>query len=206
MGMEYLQLAAFFLTALGTIAVAVLAIWGDKVRELLAGPKVSFFLRDQAASFTYTGEQNKRAYWHIDVVNHRKWSPVKKIRLLLTGIEKKGADGALYHQPLPVPVQLTWAHPQFHELSPTIVARDVCDLGYLEQGADRFVPSLYIVPNNFKGFVMKGEAVRLALSAYADNYASASALVLEIAWDGEWGEDVTEMRRHLVINQVQEGY
>jgi len=53
---------------------------------------------------------------------------------------------------------------------------------------------------------MKGEAVRLALSAYADNYASASALVLEIAWDGEWGEDVTEMRRHLVINQVQEGY
>jgi len=68
------------------------------------------------------------------------------------------------------------------------------------------VPSLYIVPNNFKGFVMKGEAVRLALSAYADNYASASALVLEIAWDGEWGEDVTEMRRHLVINQVQEGY
>jgi hypothetical protein len=206
MDRECLQLIASFLTAIGTIAVAVLAIWGEKVREVLASPKVSFFLRDQAASFTHTGDQKKRAYWHIDVVNHRKWSPVKNIRLLVTGIEKKGADGAFYHQPLPVPVQLTWSHPQFHELSPTVIARDVCDLGYLEQGADRFVPSLYIMPNNFRGFVIKGEAMRLAITAYADNYASTLPLVLEIAWDGEWGEDVGEMRRHLVVNQVQAGH
>jgi hypothetical protein len=46
----------------------------------------------------------------------------------------------------------------------------------------------------------------MAITAYADNYASASPLLLEIAWDGQWADESSEMRRHLVVNQIQEGH
>jgi hypothetical protein len=207
MNTDVWQVLGSLLTALGTILVAALAIWGDWFRERLAPVRVSLSLRSPAASFTLVGKERKKAvFWHIEVMNRRKWNPPKNIRLLITHIERKGPDGAFHRQELPVRLQLRWSHPEFHELSPTVIAHDTCDVGSLVQGEDHFEPSLYIKPFNFRGDVHKGEAVRFTVAGYADNYASAQPLIVEVAWDGDWGDSVEEMGRHLMVTQVQEGH
>lgn len=200
---EDLLVLAGFLTAIGTIAVAVLAIWGDRVRDALAGPRITLRLRDERGSLTTRGTHQRVIYWHLELINHRRWSPIRNVRLLVTSIEKMRPNGTFFPEHLPVPVQLTWAFPQFHELSPTVVDRDFSDLGYLDEGKDRFALSPYFVPNNFTGFFSKGEAMRVSISAAADNFSSIDPLVREISWNGQWDDDMEEMRKHLTIAQMQ---
>lgn len=208
MDTDCLQVIASYLTAAGTVAVAVLAIWGGWFRDHFAPVRVTFSLRDTTASFTHLSDQEKTrvAFWHIEVENRLRWNPPRNIRLLITALERRGPDGAFHPLALPVRVQLRWSPAEFHELSPTVVKHDTCDLGSIRHGALCFEPSLYARPNNFEGFVHAGEALRYTVSAYADNYVSFAPLVVEVAWDGAWGDDVVEMGRHLVVKQVKAGH
>jgi hypothetical protein len=188
--------------ALGTLAVAILAIWGDRIRSAVAGPKISIRLRNEKGNLTLRANQKRTIFYHLELHNHRVWSPVRNVRLLLTSIEKKRPDGTYFPEQVVAPLQLTWSFPQFHEISPTVSKLDICDLGFLDEDADRFSPSLYVYPNNFRGYVGKGESMRIGIIATADNYHSQSPLVFEISWDGKWDDDMEEMRRHLVIRQT----
>jgi hypothetical protein len=193
--------------AMGTVIVAILAIWGDKVRARIAGPKLVLQLRDTQGNLTYSeGEKGTiryLAYYHVMVVNKRKWSPAKNVRILVTRIEKRLPDGSFHPEPLPIPLQLTWAHPQFHELFPTISDTDTCDLGYLAEDERRFKLSLYVVPNSFSGYVRPNESLRVSISAVAHNFVSKTPLVLEISWDGAWNEYMDTLSRHLVVKQLE---
>ena len=199
---EVVTAIAQVLAALGTIAVAVLAIWGDKVRGALAGPKLTLALRDVRGNLTTRANQKRTIYYHLKVTNHRRWSPAKFVRVLVTAIEKKRADGTFFPEPLVAPLQLTWAYPGFHELLPTIAVQDICDLGFLDEDSQRFMLPLYIVPNNFRGFVEPGQSMRITIRASAHNFESKKPLGLEISWDGQWSSDMDEMQRHLVIKEI----
>jgi len=202
MDLDLVNTIAQVFAAVGTVAVAILAIWGDKVRAAIAGPKLELQLRDAKGNLTLRGNQQKTIYYHIKVTNRRKWSPARYVRVLVTGLEKKRPDGTFFPEPLACPLQLTWAFPQFHELLPTVATNDICDLGFLDEGAQRFALSPYVLPNNFRGFVQAGESMRVSIIASAHNYESKSPLVLEIAWDGKWSTDMDEMQRHLVIRRA----
>lgn len=105
-------------------------------------------------------------------------------------------------EPLIIPVQLTWVFPSFHELLPNIRTDDICDLGFLDEDGQRFKLSLYVYPNNFRGFISANEAMRVKLIASADNFTSKSPYVLEISWDGKWSSNLDEMRKHFIIKEV----
>ncbi|MCK4436112.1 hypothetical protein KAU87_04800 [Candidatus Bathyarchaeota archaeon] len=188
--------------AVGTVAVAVLAIWGEKVRALLAGPKLELQLRDIRGNLTSRTGGPRTIYYHLRVSNKRKWSPAKSVRILLTSLAKKRADGSFYPDTLIAPLQLTWAYPNFHELLPTIADEDTCDVGFLDENARRFSLSTYITPNNFQGFVTPNEAIQIHVIATAHNYTMKKPLVLEISWDGQWSDNMDTMNRHLVIREV----
>lgn len=191
--------------AIGTVTVAVLAIWGDRIRAAIAGPELELKLRDPHGDLTSRSDQKRTIYYHIRVTNKRTWSPARHVRVLVTGLEKKGPDGSYFPEPLAIPLQLHWAFPGFHELLPTIAISDICDLGFLDEDAECFKLSTYVAPLNFRGYVRAGESLRVYIIASAHNYASKVPLVLEISWDGKWNSDMDEIQRHLVIKEVQSG-
>lgn len=202
MNLDVINTIAKVFAAIGTVTVAILAIWGEKVRAAIAGPKLELKLRDARGDLTFRANQKRTVYYHIKLTNKRRWSPAKRVRVLVTGIEKRRPDGTYFPEPLIAPLQLTWVSPQFHELLPTIATSDVCDLGFLDEDAQRFTISLYDVPNNFRGYVEPGQSMRVSIVASAHNYESKSPLALEISWDGMWSSDMDELQRHLVIKGV----
>jgi hypothetical protein len=74
-------------------------------------------------------------------------------------------------------------------------------LGFLDEKGARFRLTTYVIPNNFRGFVGAGEAIRVQVVASASNFTSREPLTIEVSWDGKW-TDLEEMQRHLVIKEV----
>ena len=192
---------AAWLTAVGTLAVAILAIWGDWIRDRVAGPKLELALRNDHGDLNPRNDGTREIYYHIAVNNRRRWSPASAVRLLVVGLARRRPDGSYLAEPLVTPLQLTWAFPTFHELFPTVAVSDTCDFGAVDESSGRFRLSTYIFPNNFRGFIEGGEAMRVTVVAEAHNGRS-EPLVLEVSWDGQWFPDLDEMRRHLVIRPI----
>jgi hypothetical protein len=202
-----MECSTFYLTtqvfiAIGTVLVAILAIWGEKLRNWIAAPKLLFKLHNARGDLTSLTNGQQVIYYHIKLQNDRQWAPAKRVRVLCVAISKRASDGSFVKQPLIIPLQLPWAFPSFHELLPTIRKDDICDLGSLEQNATQFKLSLYFYPNNFRGIISANEAMIVSLIASADNFTSKSPYNLEISWDGNWSSDLDEMHRHLVIKEV----
>jgi hypothetical protein len=193
------------LVAVGTLAVAALAIWGEWFREKLAGPKLELTLHDpegepipvrDGTPPTFTPAR----FYHLKVANKRRWAPAKNVRVLLTKVNKPAADGSFPIVALSGPLQLTWQHPELHPLFPTIGPDDICDLGNLQKGRV-FTLSPYLIPNNFQGSLPSAGKIRVEVVAAADD-AESNPLLIEIAWDGEWSDDTATLSKHLVVKQV----
>ncbi len=202
MGSSTLYLITQVFIAIGTVAVAILAIWGEKIRDWMAGPKLEFKLHNARGDLTTRQDGRRTIYYHVKIENKCQWAPARRVRILCTTISKKAPDGSFVPEPLIIPVQLTWVFPSFHELLPNIRTDDICDLGFLDEDGQRFKLSLYVYPNNFRGFISANEAMRVKLIASADNFTSKSPYVLEISWDGKWSSNLDEMRKHFIIKEV----
>lgn len=196
-----IESSAAVFTAIGTVAVAIMAIWGNWVRARLAGPQITLALRDARGDVNPRNDGTREIYYHVVVRNRRRWSPAEAVRVLVVGLAKRRPDGSYFAEPLVVPLQLTWAFPTFHELFPTIADSDTCDFGAVDERSGRFRLSTYITPNNFRGYITAGEAMRVTLVASAHN-GNSEPLVLEVSWDGRWSAELDEMQRHLVIKPV----
>jgi hypothetical protein len=192
--------------AIGTLAVAILAIWGEKVRNWIAGPKLELKLRSTSGNLTTRQDGQRTIYYHVKIQNKREWAPARRVRILCTAIAKKTPEGSFALEPLAIPVQLTWAFPTFHELLPNIPKEDICDLGFLDENSEQFKLSPYLWPNNFRGSILPKETIRVSLITSTDNFTSKSPYVLEIYWDGVWSHDLNDMREHLVIKEVKNSH
>ena len=62
------------LTAFGTIAVAVVAIWGDWLKSKLAPQKLALELDPEAEPVTYSNGV-RGIFRHLKVANLRPWTP-----------------------------------------------------------------------------------------------------------------------------------
>jgi len=185
--------------AFGTVAVAILAIWGEKFRPR---PKLEFKIHDARGDLTKRQNGQQTIYYHVGIENKRRWALARRVRILCTSISKRAPDGSFVKEPLVIPLQLNWINPSFHELLPNIYSNDISDLGSLDENSNHFKLSLYFYPNNFRGFISANEAIRVSLIATADNFTSKSPYNLEIAWDGKWSPNLEEMQKHLVIKEV----
>jgi hypothetical protein len=188
--------------ALGTLLVAVVAIWGEKIRAAVAGPDMRLTLKDPAGDLTVRGNGKRTIYYHLQVSNRRTWSPARNTRVVVVDIAKKRPDGSFIAETPIAPLQLTWAFQEFHELLPTIATQDVCDLGFIDEDSQQFELSPYVRPNNFSGFVEGGQSMRVSVIVSAHNYESTRPLVLEVSWDGKWDSHQDHMAKHLVVKEV----
>lgn len=196
------------LVAFGTIAVAVLAIWGEWFRHKWAGPKPKLEPHNFRGSVTtltvQAGNQTARLpaiYYHLKVTNGRKWSAVHNCRVFLKQLHRRGPDGEFHAVLLVVPLQYVWAPAEWAPIEQSFATEAVLDFGRLVKGSNVFEPTFYVTSANFQGFVAANEAVRYTLQIVAENYGEISEQIFEVAWDGNFSENLDQMR--LVIKEIQ---
>jgi hypothetical protein len=86
--------------------------------------------------------------------------------------------------------------PQYPTLGPALNA----DLGFVtKNGAFQLTP--WFLPNNLNVVVKPGERVVVEALAVSDQ-SESPPLCVEVAWDGVWSEDATEIGAHLVAKEV----
>ena len=198
-----IKLAIDAAVAFGTVAVAVLAIWGDWFRSILAPTKLTIRPHTlQGDPTTNTVDGSRLMYYHLRVVNERRWLPATNCRVLLKGLSRRGPDGIFHPVPMAVPLHFVWAPAEITPPVITLVSEQILDFGYVAEKKKLFVPTLYSYANNFQGFVGPNEAVRFHLAIEATNFSAVRYQVFEVAWDGEWSHEPQTMAQHLRIRET----
>jgi hypothetical protein len=199
--------------ALGTIAIAILAIWGDWFRIKLVSPDLFISPYNVRGSFTTinfevsgerTGNSFKAIYYHLKIINKRKWITVKNCKVILTSLHRKGPDGQFHLVPLIVPLQYIWSPAEWAPIQQTFNDEAVLDFGKVIEGFNRFEPTLYVISNNFKGFIGPNEVVRYTLQVLAENYIGKRTQTFEVAWDGNFNDNLDIMERGLIVREVKD--
>lgn len=210
--MCYLKYILDALIAIGTIAVAILAIWGDWFRNKCFPPKLTIEPHNLRGNITVAnkvhgieiGNTIRVVYYHLKVKNLRKWSMIKNCQVILAGIKRKGPDGEFHPYPLVVPTQYIWSPAEWAPVQQNIANEAIFDFGCVTEGGTLFVPTLYVRPNNFMGLLGPNMSVRYILQVSADNYFSNRQYVYEVSWDGKFSDNMDIMSKSLVIKEVNE--
>jgi len=201
-----------YLSTIGTLILAILAIWGDWVRSKLAAPiliisahnlqgqVIPTNLYDSKGNYTKT---IRRIYYHLKVVNLRKWTAVKKCSVQLISLKRKAINGEFVELQLIVPHQFTWTPAEYSLPYQDFIGERIFDFGHIDEDSPDFCPSLLIFNNSFNGFVSKGEVLRYELKVIADNYFSTKSYIWEVAWDGLWTDNTQTMSQHLIIKEIK---
>jgi hypothetical protein len=192
--------------AVGTVAVAILAIWGDQVRHLFGlGPSLHVLLDDPEGESIAIAEGGGRStparYYHVRVKNTHRWSQADNVRVVIVALSRPAADGTLAPEPLSGPLQLMWRFSAFHPNYSTVGPDDIADLGFMKKGK-AFILTPFVTPANFRGSLAGSERLQVVVQAIADN-AESKPIAIDVSWDGEWRDDATDMAKHLVVKQVK---
>ncbi len=188
------------LVAIGTIAVAISAIWGNFIRNKFYGPELSIKLLDNLGDLTKTRDGVAGRYFKFKVENNRKWAPAKNVRVLLLRLYKPAADGKYAESAFSGPIQITWQWSSFQYQN--IGPESICTFGYLIKGSN-FELSTYVKPNNLERLIRANEKMIIVVKAVSDN-AESNTLKVEISWNGKWSDGETEMSKNLVIKEVNQ--
>ncbi len=170
------------------------------VRSWWPGPKLKVCLHNPLGELTTLADGTPVRHYRVKVTNDRTWSPAHNVRVLLTNILQRAADGSWVDRSLSRPLQLTWQFPEIHARYPVIGPDKVSDLGRIAKGR-RFGLTPYVIPHDFRGLVGPHQCIRVKVIAAADNGTSEPALI-EITWNGNWSDEAEEMHRHLVVEEV----
>ena len=181
-----LQLIIDILVALGTLAVAILAIWGEWFRNKLVAPKLELKLRDTKGHITNLQNGQKVIYYHLVVTNKRKWAIARGVQVVLESVYQRAADGTFKADALVSDVPFIWTFPQFSQITPNISDQKICDFGHLSENEKVFKPELYFLPNNFNGFVSPNNTIQYSIRVKGENFTSGESKIIEISWDGKW--------------------
>ncbi|MHC4533809.1 MAG: hypothetical protein ACYS6K_07650 [Planctomycetota bacterium] len=192
------------LIAIGTLSVAILAIWGDFFRSKLVSPKLSIQPHNLCGTITKFTDGPRVIYYHLKIVNSRPWVSATNCRVLLRAIYRRGPNQKFSQVHMPVPGHFVWAPAGLTPAFITLTNEQVLDFGRLTENSEEFQPVLYSYVNNFPGFVKANEAVRYCLEVTADDYSKKNYQVFEVAWDGKWSDNLDEMNQSLTIREIIE--
>src|SRR5574341_267047 len=126
------------LTAIGTIIVAILAIWGDFFRAQFAGPKLSLVPHNLRGSVVPITNGRRSIFYHLKVVNARNWVRATNCRVLLKKLWRRVPNGAFQEVTLTVPLTFVWAPSEITPPYVTLVKEHVLDFGVVLEGEDHF--------------------------------------------------------------------
>lgn len=83
MEQSVVQMVTQITIAVGTVGVCILAIWGNRIRSCIAGPKLEFRLHNPRGDLTWRRNGTSAIYHHLKIENKRDWSPARHVRIFL---------------------------------------------------------------------------------------------------------------------------
>ena len=194
------KIAIEMVAAVAVLILAVLAIWGDWVRSILAAPKLKVSLRSEEGVPTSSQDGSPVRYYHLVVSNSRRWAPARNAIPYIRMVERPGPDGQWRPAMFTGPVTLWWQFGKHTPGLPMIGQERICDLARIVQGKNfELVPMFR--PNSLDATLEPSMKMRVHVFVNADSGESPDT-VIEIAWDGNWVDGAQEMRRHLVLKEV----
>jgi hypothetical protein len=199
------NLVLLFFSTLGTLLVAAIAIWGNLFKSILVPPKLKIVGQNLKGELTLIGDsnfRNKVIYYHLKVINDRNWSTAKNCKVLLTEVHLRLPNGQFQKISLNSYPSFRWTPAEITGITIDISHEQIFDFGRIIENGDRFEPILSIYPNNFNGFVSSNNVVRYTLKIVAEGYVSKKSQVFEVAWNGNWSENIEIMAQNLTIREI----
>jgi hypothetical protein len=195
-----IHLLAEVFTAVGTVLVAILAIWGDFFKAFFAGPKLELSL--SGLDLTVRNDGTPTYYFRINVKNRRTWAAAEGARVQIVGIARRSKlDGSFKRESLAVPVQLFWVPAERASERELIIDAAICDFGYLDM-KQLFKLATMNTPNNFNGQMYEDNPMRVQVRVSAQNMRPRNPIVIEVFWDGQFVLDPNAMEKHLLAKEV----
>jgi hypothetical protein len=193
-------------SAMGSLPVAIVALFGEKLRNRLLPPKLIVEKVDDEGdlvpqTITWQDESGARQqhqrdarYYYLRVTNTRRLiSPAHDVQVVIESVETPGPNA----QPVQVfrgPLPLTWRHGHAYPPARTIGPVTECD--FLVATAE---PSLGIMasfaPNNLTVEYPHATRMWLTVPAHASE-CDSDPVRFEVAWDGKWDRGEAEMKMH----------
>jgi len=191
------------IAAFATVAAVFVALFQDWIRYTFLPPKLKIELHNYEG-VVISGGEAKTIYYHLKVVNYRRWSVARNCEVLLVEIKTKLNDSNFKSFPLAVPRNFDWTPASTKSSAITIYEQAVLDLLRLESKKDFIMPCLNRYyrddKGNFEGFVRQGEVKRYVTQIIGDNIPSKRQ-TFEISWDGISPEISLG---HLLIKEIVE--
>jgi hypothetical protein len=196
--------------AFGTIAAVFVALFGQAFRSRFLPPRLVLKLvkpEGESAKVRLTwvgqGEPKERwedaRYYHIRVLNERRWSSANGVQVFLIRLEEPGPDGELQVK-WTGDIPMRWRNQELFPPTRTIGPPYDSDLCYVVKRKWLELLPL-ITPYNLNVKRTEKCLVVLSLQARA-NEADSAILRVQISWDGGWDDGTLEMKSHLIVKVI----
>ncbi|HKB56164.1 MAG TPA: hypothetical protein VKC51_01120 [Lacunisphaera sp.] len=204
-----------WLTAVGTISLAILAVFQDKIRAFLLKPKLTVSISTNSPDSVKTpmqaGQVVGDAYWFRLRIGNEGNTSANNIEVLAQRLFRRNADNTFTEDVNFQPMNLLWAHfktPFLEAISPSTFK--FCDVGFIPDPA-RFAamyptsnPAISVVktalfletvvkPFNSSNVLPPG-FYRLSVVVAANNAKPITATI-EINHTGDWHADTARMSK-----------
>ncbi len=200
---EVMDTEIFFIAlgSIGSIIVAIVAIFGPAIQNVIFRPKLKLRLRSSLGEKTKTSSGVIQIYYHLEVFNEKNVNPGKNVRVFIKEVwknSKRMSWEEVFHSGW---LQLRWqfSNPYDSGISKEIGQAYVCDFGVIDSQGFRLLT--YVCPNNFSGYLDCEGELKVTVIAQGDN-AKSNELKLKIRWDGKWDENEKIMERNLIIEDI----
>jgi len=195
--------------AIGTLAVALVALFGDWIRAKLFSPKLKIRLKNPTGNktpvrFTEQTEEGLKEriqssrYYHIEVSNDVPWPRGTDVQILLVRTEEFGPDGDLQVR-WTGDIPLIWRHQEIYPLGRIIGPPADCDFFSVIRGTGLTL-ALKIFPNNLIAH-WPGKLNIIASLQVKSNEGLSPIFKYQISWDGNWVDGEKEMSQHLIVKE-----
>ncbi len=191
------------ITAISTLTLAAVAIYGETIKRWLNRPCVEVILKNPYGDFTTMANEidrfNSTYCYHLSVINKKPKSVANNCYVQIVQIDKLTEIGR-QRIDLNVPVYIRWVPNELREFTINLSHERQIDFGYLNQGGNAFTPWLQTYPNNFKGHVKSETTLIYSLQVFADSYKS-EIFEFSVYWNGVYDENPEQMSNNLVIKK-----
>lgn len=183
------------LTALGTILVTILAIWGDRIKKILFRPELKIVIEDY---YKEVGTYNAGVAWyyHLVIINKKKHNPAQDCKVLLKRVI--ASDGT--EKKIQFDVSFIWSPSDKTNETETIFQSKAIDFVVLTN-ENIVIPCLTRgISFDRKELINPNEKVRFEIQAVA-NEISSKPQTFEVFWkEGLWPSENIEP---IIIKEVK---
>jgi hypothetical protein len=202
---EIINAVLYGITACGTLALAGLAIWGERIKSWLVGPKLRLVLQKPKPSVLFQQHGGvKFHYYSLTVQNERPTAVAMNCRVYLKKLWRRVPNGEFGEVDLAYPLLMCWPPSEYTPPSMTVRNDHPVDFGMLEENKF-FRPISRWVPVGFDAnYLRSGETMRFGFEIVSDDFVSARLQVFEVSWNGFWSDSSDEMTNNLQMREIEQ--